>query len=694
MKPFPAEAPRARPGRRFTRAPRPTRFHAVALLAGLLCLDPVQAGVPAEAAIPGAEKTAVSSDHVGPIQLQEVPVDQVLLMLERWTGKSILRPHALPAVTVSLNLKEEVTKAQGIRAIETLLNLNGIAVTSLDEAFLKVTALGAAKAEAPPWIAGSTLDLPPSGQIASKLFHPRFLRVGDFIPQIGGLLNPAVGGAPVVIDKANTALITDSITTLQRIETLLAQVDRPELARLQPDFFTLRYAKASEVVAQLRAMLSGSLQNDLGSATYNADDRSNQIVVFSDPQLRPVFAQLIARLDVKSGQDTRSDFIILKHAKAKEVASILSQLVAGQSHPDQLAAVDTSPRREAAANPPALASAPSPATGEPASGEASSPLADLALPPPARFSAALTILPEERSNAIILSGTDNDIRLLRDLIARIDILLAQVRIEVVIAEVTLDDNDTTGIGALGLRIRGDKLVGFSGSLPGTDIANGTIGPAGDLAAEITLAATPRKSHTHILSVPNIITTHNREGKIFVGEEVPVISGYLNTGNGAGNGGVGAGYLSTVNSKDIGIQLTVTPLIGADGSVQMEITQEVNDVLGQVTIDGNPQPRIGRRSTESFVSAHSGEVIVLGGLQRTSLSRSTSRLGPIPILGDLLGSRSREKTRTDLVFFLRPTVLTNPARDNAAALHHIEEFPDPQRTELKQALQLPVTAQKP
>jgi general secretion pathway protein D len=692
MKPLPVEMAPARPERPFADPARPAGFRVVALLAVFfLCLDLVQADIPAEAAAPVTE-TAASSDLVGPIQLQEVPVAQILLMLERWTGKSILRPQTLPATTVSLNLKEKIPKAQGIRAIETLLALNGVGVTALDDAFLKVTPLGAARAEAPAWISGSTLDLPPSGQLASKLFHPRFLRVADFIPQIAGLLNPAIGGPPVVIDKANTALITDSITNLQRVETLLAQVDRPELARLQPDFFPLKHARASEVAAQLHTMLAG-LKNDLGSANYNADDRSNQIVVFADPQLHPLFAGLIARLDVKSGQDTRNDFIVLKHAKAKEVAAVLSQLVAGQNHPDRRAGPDA-PVREPA-EPESPPPAPASAGDARPDGDAAPAIAGLALPPPARFSAALTILPEERSNALIVSGTDDDIRLIRDLVAKIDVLLAQVRIEVVIAEVTLDDHDTTGIGALGLQISGDKLVGFSGSLPGMDIANGMIGPTADLAALITLAATPRKDHTNILSVPNIITTHNREGKIFVGEEVPVISGYLNAGtSGAGPGGIGAGYLSTVSSKDIGIQLTVTPLIGADGSVQMEITQEVNDVLGQVTIDGNPQPRIGRRSTESFVSARSGEVVVLGGLQRTSHSTNTNRLGPIPILGDLLGSRSHERTRTDLVFFLRPTILTSPARDNEAALRHIGTLPEEQRTELQRALQLPVAGKEP
>ena len=118
-------------------------------------------------------------------------------------------------------------------------------------------------------------------------------------------------------------------------------------------------------------------------------------------------------------------------------------------------------------------------------------------------------------------------------------------------------------------------------------------------------------------------------------------------------------------------------------MQLEIKQEVNDVTGSITLDGNEQPVIGRRPTESFVSVQSGEIIVLGGLQRNARTKNTNRLGPIPILGDLLGTRKRDDTRTELVFFLRPVVLTNTAADNAEALRRIDA--GPQRDEIRSAL---------
>jgi general secretion pathway protein D len=612
---------------------------------------------------------------VGPVKLRNESIDQVLELFERWTGKTLLRPPTLPGGAYTLTLKEGTTRENAILALETLLNLNGIAVSPMGNDFLKVTALNLARAESPLFIEGPVRDLPPSGQIASKLFVPEFLRVAEFLPQISALLNPGLGAAPVIFEKSNSALITDSVSNLQRIEALLERLDRPFLEGNTTKFYQLKSSKkASEVVEQLRSLISGPMQMQLGANTsYQADDRTNQVILISDPRQHAFFDDLIARLDVEADPNTRNQVIFLKHASAKEIATLLSQLVQGRNDAARTSGIDSSRPASTPAAPP------TPASGQTV---ATAPVMESSQ----EFSELLTILAEERSNALIISGTADDILLIRRIVEQIDVLLAQVRIEVVIAEVTLGDEASSGISALGLRLVDNKLVGFDGVAAGVNSISGTFSNAADgstqLSADIRLITTPRKNNTTILSVPTIITTHNKEGSIFVGEQRPVISSYLNDASSTTNQ-IGAGYRSTVDSKDIGIELVVKPLIGNDGSVQLEITQEVNDILGDIIIDGNPQPRIGRRSTKSFISVKSGETIVLGGLQRNSRSRNSNRLGPIPIIGDLLGSRRREDTRTDLVFFLRPYVLTNTPADNADALRRIDA--GPQRDAVRSAL---------
>lgn len=694
---------------------RPLRFFAF-FTCWFLVLGAVRAQ-PAPAANPAPAGPAPAEAAIGPIKFGDITIDAALEMLERWSGRTVLHPAGLPATSISFSLNQKVTREEAREALETLLTLNGIAVTPLGTRFLKVTPLNVARAEAPDFIEGSTLGLPPSGRIASKLYLLKFLRVSEFAPQIAGLLNAGAASAPVVFEKTNAMLLTDAVSTLQRIETLLVQLDQPALEGLAPKFYKIHNSTASGLVAKLQSLLTGNTASAIGTNTvYQADDRTNQIILLSDPRQHPFFDELIARLDTAGESSTRQEVLPLKHATATDVATLLSSLISGQNSVNaraggaqnaanqQLTAARNAAlavvnqARQAVANSAASQGSAANNAGRPA-GTAAAPAVVTpnlffgAAPPAAQadsqqFSSILTVVADERSNALVVSGTVEDLRLIKDIVTQLDVLLAQVRIEVVIAEITLTDAATTGIDALGLVVTGNRLVAFNGSGPGFNVngaPNATTGAATpfatltrqatgdlDLAATLNLSSTPRKSNTNILSVPNIVTTHNKEATLFVGESRPVITSYQNTGTNTGN--VGSGYTSNVTYKDIGIRLTVKPLIGQDGSVQLDIKQEVNDLLDSVTIDGNAQPVIGSRTTESFVSVNSGEIVVLGGLQRKATSRSTSRLGGIPIIGDLLGSRRRETTRTDLVFFLRPYVLTNTAADNAEALTRLKDSP--------------------
>ncbi len=692
--------------------PSPARGLSTTLL---LAFSLVAANAPAQdTALPPLAPDAM----IGPVTFGEITVDAAIEMLERWSDRTVLRPNGLPATNIPFSLKQKITREEARRALETILTLNGIAVTPLGGKFLKVVPLATAKGETPSFIEGSTLGLAPSGEIASKLFQLQFLRIGEFMPQIGTMLNPAAGSPPMLFEKANAALLTDTISNLQRVEKLLVRLDQPALEGLAPKFYPIRNSTASALVTRLQSLLSGNAATQLGTGTsYQADDRTNQIILISDARQHAFFDGLIAQLDSEGESSTRQEVLPLKHANATELATLLSSLISGQtaaasrtgSQTGQLtqaqlnarnSAVNTLnnlryqalPTQQAAQQPGGAqgSNAANRAAQQAAPAQAAAPIVVSGLNPPGapagaqetqqQFSAILTVVPDERSNALVVSGTVEDLRLIRTLVTQLDVLLAQVRIEVVIAEITLDDTASTGIDALGLVLAGDKLVGFSGSGPGFDVSGGTVtrDPVSggiDLAGTLSLGTTPRKNNTNILSVPNIVTTHNKLASIFVGESFPVITSYQNTGT--TTGAIGSGFTSTVTYLDIGILLAVTPLIGNDGSVQLEIRQQVDDVVDSVTIDGNSQPVIGSRTTESFVSARSGEIVVLGGLQRKTRLRSTSRFAGLPLVGDLLGARSRSETRTDLVFFLRPVVLTNTPADNQEAFDRLQGNPEQQ-----------------
>ncbi len=627
-------------------------------------------------------------------------LDAVLGLLERWTGKTLLRAQNLPAATITLVLKDRVTKPEAIQAIETLLNLYGIAITPLGNRFLKITPLNAAKSEAPEFIEGSTLGLTPSGRTAQKLYTLQFLRVSEFMPQIAGLLNPAAGSPPVVFDKANSALITDSVSNLQRVETLVARLDQPNLAGLASRFFPLHAAKASDVVNKLHTILSGQLQNQLGSTTtYNADDRTNQIVLIADQRQFPFFADLIEKLDVKSDTNTRNEVIQLKHAAAKDVADIISKLVTGQNNAAKTAGQENITRGPQNATTATVQQPGQPPTTVSLPGFNAS---ALGLEPGAnQFSALLTILPDERSNALVVSGNVDDIRLIRELVGKIDVLLAQVRIEVIIAEVTLSNTDTSGISALNLTVGPNTTTGKIGitnfdtgtganGIAGWNITGGVVNP---LAFKAALGDTGSRHNVKILSAPIIVTTHNKEGKVAVTQQQPVITSSQSTPLASGTTTAVYSSNSQVTYKDIGITLTVTPLIGDDGSIQLTIDQVVDDVISNVTIDGNQQPIIGHREAKSSVNVDDGEMIVLGGLQRNTHTRDRTKLGflfEIPIISQLLGGRTNDVERTELLLFVRPHVL-RPAEGTADTTKKIDELSN--KDQIKQFLADPTKPSK-
>ncbi len=652
------------------------------------------APVPAASAPAAGRLVPLGDDEPIQIKLPDADIDTILSTLESLTGRIVLRPQQLTTATYNLKFPKPIPKSEAILAIETVLALNGIGISALGDRFLKVVNLQMVKQEAPEMIDGSTLDRPPSGRAASKIFQLEFARVQEIIPMLqAGILNPFYG-QPVTLQNANAALITDSISNLQRVEILLQQLDKPMTAGMKPKFYTLRYAKASDLVNKIRTILTGTLQQQLGTATtYNADDRTNQIVLVTDPRQHAFFDDLINRLDQKADPNTRNDVIYLKHAKASDVVNVLSRIISGQTSAIQRQSAGSVRPGQGVMQPqPSQPASPAqPAAPQVISASsAGNPGVDGVNAGSSEFSALMTVVNDDRSNSVVVSGTTDDIRLIRELIDKLDITLAQVRIEVVIAEVTLGDNYQSGISALGLRLDGDKLVGFSGSEDSVTVANGTVTrPNGtnlisgnwDLAAEIAIKTTPRKSNNTILSVPAIVTSHGKQADIFNGETRPVVTGTVSSA-GATTGGLATS--SSVTQQQIGTKLTVTPFIGIDGSVQLDIKQSVEDVIGNVQVDQNTQYIIGRRETTSYVTAKSGEVIVLGGFQKTTDTKSTSRLGPIPFIGDLFGSRKTQKNRQELIFFLRPYVLTtNATLDNAEAMKRLEGLPT--RDQIKEKL---------
>jgi general secretion pathway protein D len=615
-------------------------------------------------------KQGSNPDMVDSFKLSDGDIDSVLGALETFTGRTVVRPGQLPTSTFSLRITRPIPKAELITALETILELNGVAVSPMGDRFLKVTALSQAKSESPEMIMGSSLDMPPSGRIVTKLFELNFLRTSEFVPQIQSFMTPGIGGGIVALEKANVMLITDSLENIQRIERLLDEVDKPREDSLTPKFYQLHNAKASDLVNKIHAMLSGPLQTQLrATTTYTGDDQSGQIVVIADPREYPLFDALISKLDVNSDPNTRNEVIYLKHADAKDVQTLLTALISGQNGVVQKSGAVTKTPQMLAGTPPLPGAAPTPVA-------TASVTADLPLNTGStEFSSLVTVQADERTNSIVVSGTVSDLKLIRSIIDKVDILLSQVRIEVVIAEVTLSDTSNSGFTSASVTVGtapngGTSITNLTASLAGlglnpnaailnsagTAVTN-TVNPLNIIA---NLTSLGDISHSKILQQTTVVTTHNKQAMITVTDQLPVITGSTSEPLSSGTTAAASfAQSSTVTYKDIGITLKVTPLIGDDGSIQMAIDQTVDNQGPSVTIDGNSQPSINHREATTFINAQSDELVVLGGYQSSTKSLDRQKEGilfEIPIISNIFGYRTNDTERSELLIFLRPHIL--------------------------------------
>lgn len=612
------------------------------------------------------EEDPAMREMVGLIRIPEMGTNEVLEMLENFTRKPILRQQTLPTVKITFFSQDPLSRGEAIQAIESLLALNGIAITTLGEKFLKAVPSTIINSQVPRVWEGSTLGASPSQTIYEKVFELDFLSTDEASVLIQPLMTQ---GMPVAFDKSNLVMVTDSLINLQRIERLLPLLDKPARLRTEMLFFELQNIEAEEVVRRVQQLTEGPLRRQLQNNTsIEGDRRTNQIIVFTHPSNVDLITNLIQRLDIDVAPTTATKVYSIRYADATELVDIIDQIVSGQREVRQETAGSDAAAQAAAA---ARQRAAQMRTMNEASAAARSESSNL------QFSDFLTIVPDERANTIVASGTHNDLNYLEKLIGEIDTLLAQVRIEVVITDVQLSENDNRGIDSFGFDYSG---TGFNVDLdnPGSQwtaspgsfygVSSGfSWGPDEAFGLEVVLNTAASKSNINVLSAPTIVTTHNKEASVSVGEERPVITS-ITTSDTTGIS-TGAVDRSQVQYRDVKLELKVTPLIGSDGTVQMEIEQQVQDLGEPVIVNGNEQPVIISRSAVSYVSVRNGGLIALGGLQRLSTNRSRGKmaiLGRIPVLGNLFSSNNTESVRTELLIFIRPTIIRDAEAANQDA----------------------------
>ncbi|MES2817687.1 MAG: type II secretion system secretin GspD [Pseudomonadota bacterium] len=460
--------------------------------------------------------------------------------------------------------------------------------------------------------------------LETRLIQVQHNAVTELIPLIRPLV-PQYGHLAAVI-SANALIISDRSANIERIETLLHQLDKAS----QDDYsvYDMRHAWVQDTAEALTQTLSrGQAQGSTSSAQVIADSRTNRLILLGPADARAKLLKLAQSLDIPSSRSANTRVIRLRYNDAKALAETLSEVS------ESIQAAD----------------------GEKSGGKPRQ----------------LMIRADESLNALVLLADPETVNLLEDIIRQLDVPRAQVLVEAAIVEISGDINDALGVqwaidgrGSSGGSLAGVNFgnTGLSvGTLLGalnddklpTSLPNGAIIGIGNDNFGALITALSSNSKNNLLSTPSLLTLDNQKAEILVGQNVPFQTGsYSTDAAGASN------PFNTIERKDIGVSLKVTPHINEGATLRLEIEQEISSIAPSASAQA-VDLITNKRSIKSTILADNGQVIVLGGLIQDDVTRSDSKvplLGDIPFLGRLFRSTVDTKVKRNLMVFLRPTVV--------------------------------------
>ena len=449
---------------------------------------------------------------------------------------------------------------------------------------------------------------------------------------------------------SNAIIISDVSANIDRIRDIIQRMDQSAVQ--ETDIVKLEHAVAEDVVRMLD-QLNKSEAKQAGAAEPEvmlvADSRTNSILINGDELERARVKSLIGHLDTPLQSSGNVKVIYLEYAEAVDIAETLTRVMQSISNLE-------------------------PRDGKGGVGSAKN----------------SSIEADEGTNSLIITAPADEMAALESVIARLDIRRAQVLVEAIIVEMELVDGQELGLqwlfandngfygsninasdararligdaifpdGGTDETVRGEDfdlgdLAGALASTGGLSLGWGTLGD--DLSMTVILNALKETTNANILSTPSLLTLDNQEAYITVGQNAPFVTGsFTNTGS----GGDGAqNPFQTIERENVGITLTVTPHVNEGDSVVLEIEQEVSSLTGLSLIASDLITN--ERKIQTKVLASDGSVVILGGLIKDNVQDGTQKvpiLGDIPFLGRLFRTDAVEITKTNLLIFIRPTII--------------------------------------
>ncbi|AHI29164.1 type II secretion system secretin GspD [Marinobacter similis] len=478
----------------------------------------------------------------------------------------------------------------------------------------------------------------PSEQLITRVIQIDNANALELVP----ILRPLVAkyGHLAGVAAANALIVSDHSSNIQRIEQIVRELDSP--SKYEVEVIQLDEAWVGDMVTLLQELAPDELgraggENAARKYSVTADERSNRLILRGDQNFRDKMRGLIRQLDQPSASGGTTKVLRLKHADAKKLTEILKGVMG------ELA-------KEGSGG------------GSGGSGGTK---------PGSNFA----VFADEGLNALVVRGEPSLMQEAEQIVAHLDVRRAQVLIEAAIVEISDDLGQD-----LGVQFAVGDESGESTPVVGTNFSNvgrslsevigalasdSIIGPAAGgvtigagqrdrdgITWGILLQALSTSAAANLLSTPSIITLDNQESEIIVGQNVPFRTGESTvTGDGTTN------PFTTIERRDIGLTLKVTPTISADGLVRLVVEQTTENVAD--SIENASDIVTNKREIKTTVLADDGETIVLGGLIRDDYQINKSKvplLGDIPFIGRLFSSESERRVKRNLLVFLRPTIM--------------------------------------
>jgi len=475
----------------------------------------------------------------------------------------------------------------------------------------------------------SELKVSKDSDFVTRVIPLKYAPVSEMVTMLKGMNSKA---KIIAHKESNLIIISDRVKNVERMVEIISRIDRKSDSSIE--MITLQHANASDIATTVETLLDTGNTTLIGKTRIVADERTNSVIINASPALKLRIQTLIAQLDTPLDTNSQSQVIKLKYSEADSLVPILETL-ANKSNKE---------------------------------GESSG-------------NQKATIQAHKETNSLVINASPTVFRNLLNAIEELDVKRPQVLVEAIIVEITVDHTKEVGFQWQGLL---NQLNGGEGVVGGTNY--GVVGnilnqfdqdgnPTGSLnnGANVgyvqfdgdgnpqigaLLSALAANSNNNILSTPSIVTLNNKLAKLSAGQEVPFLTGqFSNTGANEGS----ANPFSTIERKDIGVSLEVTPHIYEGNQIVLDISQEVSSLAASAT---SVDVITNKRTINTSVMVPNDGVIVLGGLIDESIIEDVKKvplLGDIPVVRNLFRHKKKTRVKRNLMVFIHPVILDDGNR---------------------------------